>query len=500
MVDKLSCSREDFEAMCCKLANDIYGAACNKEIEYRLKDEIAIIYKKGYIAFFMLAKFVSDTAKKDGRIIGYRGLIGSSLVAYILGITDIDPIKYGLYPELLYGVNNRNLPRFIFNLPNGYRETMIKAIENEYSESKVYRVAREHPVIKDNLFFVGDIMILSDTIMDLEVPAVYTDDGFCLHPRFRNMYSSTGYVAEVQLLEHDGITMLDRLENNVAKVEIDDSDKWKKALSLFSSTNELDNAENYQLISTFEHDLGTWGIPECSNSMEDMLRTIQVSSLSDLIRAYSLNNGVGVWDDNIELLLKSTPIRDHKVPSSREEVVTLLRDSGVDIEDALGILDCIHSGNGLDNESRTILLEHGISNYIIESMELTTRYFTDSQSVEYGNMMAKLMYYKLYYPLQFYAAYYSVNVREYNAGLLAFDSKRLAERITELTLQKHKDERLFKLLDNYKVCYEMRSRGIEFAEYDNDVALDNEFMVCGDKIMPSRYFIEMDDGLPFKFA
>ena len=61
-----------------------------------MKEELQVIKDRGFSKYFLTMKAVSDEAKKTQLVGAGRGSAAGSLVAYVLGITGIDPIKYGL--------------------------------------------------------------------------------------------------------------------------------------------------------------------------------------------------------------------------------------------------------------------------------------------------------------------------------------------------------------------------------------------------------------------
>ena len=90
----------------------------NKEYVDRLKHELTVINERGFAKYFLTMKAISDTANRHMLAGPGRGSAAGSLVAYVLGITQVDPIKYGLlfsrflrsdatdYPDIDYDVSD----------------------------------------------------------------------------------------------------------------------------------------------------------------------------------------------------------------------------------------------------------------------------------------------------------------------------------------------------------------------------------------------------------
>lgn len=77
----------------------------------RLEHELAIINHKGFAAYFLIVKDIVDFAQKVGIRVGPgRGSAAGSLVSYVLGITDIDPLRYGLIFERFLNPDRKGMP------------------------------------------------------------------------------------------------------------------------------------------------------------------------------------------------------------------------------------------------------------------------------------------------------------------------------------------------------------------------------------------------------
>ena len=72
------------------------GLSDNQEYIDRLKHELTVINNRGFSKYFLTMKAVSDKANEHMLAGPGRGSAAGSLVSYVLGITQVDPIKYGL--------------------------------------------------------------------------------------------------------------------------------------------------------------------------------------------------------------------------------------------------------------------------------------------------------------------------------------------------------------------------------------------------------------------
>jgi len=115
------------------LKDEIYSA--------RYKTEMDLIKDKGYVDYFMIVSEMIEKAK-DRMLVGCaRGSSCGSLVCYLLGITTIDPIKFGLLFERFIDVNRFDLPDIDIDFPDIKRESVIKDLVKKYGEDNVCLIA-----------------------------------------------------------------------------------------------------------------------------------------------------------------------------------------------------------------------------------------------------------------------------------------------------------------------------------------------------------------------
>jgi DNA polymerase-3 subunit alpha len=75
----------------------------SEEYWTRLQNELEVIFGANLVDYFLMVRDYVYWAKDNGIMVGPgRGSVGGSLVAYLLGITEVDPIRYGLIFERFY--------------------------------------------------------------------------------------------------------------------------------------------------------------------------------------------------------------------------------------------------------------------------------------------------------------------------------------------------------------------------------------------------------------
>lgn len=110
----------------------------SKEYKERLVYELNTINDMGFSNYFLVVYDFIKYAKKNGILVGPgRGSAGGSLVAYSLGITDIDPIHYNLLFERFLNPERVTMPDIDTDFPDIYRDQVIKYVTEKYGKKNV---------------------------------------------------------------------------------------------------------------------------------------------------------------------------------------------------------------------------------------------------------------------------------------------------------------------------------------------------------------------------
>ena len=110
----------------------------SKEYVDRLKYELSVINKMGFVDYFLIVYDYVLYAKKNNILVGPgRGSAAGSLVSYVIGITDIDPIKYNLLFERFLNSERVSMPDIDIDFDNTKREIVIDYVKNKYGKFNV---------------------------------------------------------------------------------------------------------------------------------------------------------------------------------------------------------------------------------------------------------------------------------------------------------------------------------------------------------------------------
>jgi len=122
--------------------SEIERDAKMQEYSKRLDFEIGTIIKMGFPGYFLIVADFIRWAKRNGVPVGPgRGSGAGSLVAYSLGITDLDPLRYGLLFERFLNPERVSMPDFDVDFCQDGRERVIEYVKNKYGAASVSQIA-----------------------------------------------------------------------------------------------------------------------------------------------------------------------------------------------------------------------------------------------------------------------------------------------------------------------------------------------------------------------
>jgi DNA polymerase-3 subunit alpha len=130
-----------------KLKSEVYARLPEKfpnadaKVHERLEYELMVINKRGYDDYFLVVADIMQYARSQGIVVNVRGSAGGSLVAYILGITNVDPLKWELYFERFLNLERPSPPDIDMDLQDDRREEVIAYVEEKYGHTHVAAIS-----------------------------------------------------------------------------------------------------------------------------------------------------------------------------------------------------------------------------------------------------------------------------------------------------------------------------------------------------------------------
>lgn len=110
------------------------------EVNERLSYELEVIQKTNFADYFLVIWDITSFARKRGIYFGVRGSAAASLALYCLGITDINPLEYGLVFERFLNVERRELPDIDLDFQDDRRNEVLDYINQEYGSEHVAQI------------------------------------------------------------------------------------------------------------------------------------------------------------------------------------------------------------------------------------------------------------------------------------------------------------------------------------------------------------------------
>jgi len=124
----------------CLLGAEKLGLSLNDTYTTRLNRELELIASKGFEDYFYLVADLVSWARERMLVGPARGSSCGSLVCYLLGITTVDPIPYGLLFERFIDVNRPDLPDIDIDFSDQHRELVFDYLRQKYGANKVARL------------------------------------------------------------------------------------------------------------------------------------------------------------------------------------------------------------------------------------------------------------------------------------------------------------------------------------------------------------------------
>ena len=173
-----------------------------EEYKKRLKYEIDIIKQMGFPEYFLIVQDFIKHAKENGIPVGPgRGSAAGSLVAYTLGITDVDPLQHGLIFERFLNPDRISMPDIDIDFCMENRPKIIEYVRNKYGEQAVaqiitYNFMKSKMVIRDVARVLGFPYSEADKIAKMILPGpvqgstLTIEENLEANPEFRKLYET----------------------------------------------------------------------------------------------------------------------------------------------------------------------------------------------------------------------------------------------------------------------------------------------------------------------
>ena len=458
-LDKSTISKY-IKEKCYSKAKKIYGENLPHDIEERLKLELDSIIKNNFEIKYLVTSEVAKKSKEMGYLSYTRGSVGNSFVAFLLEITDFNPIKYNLPFEMFAGIKYDKEPDIEIYISEEIIDKILEEIKDEeiIDEEIIDKILEEmkDEKIKDK---EKDDKEKDDKIKDTEIKDVKEEE--------EKDVEIKDVKGEIKIHKSNLPTFLKKLqdETQINPQDIDLADK--DTLKLFA---EADTKGIFDFTSDF---------------MINMLKQAKVRNFNDLVCVSALSHGTGTWNQNAEFLIKESNIPIDMLVSNRADVMNYLIEKNIDKEKAYEITEFIKKGRAymandifsysvLQEESQTkweeykkILEDHNVPQYFIESCEQIKYLFPKAHSIVAVENSFRIAWYKVHYPEAFYKTYFETNKTiNINCYATQKDIERKLKRLYDEQLGIWKkgyteEKKLKDQICEFEVLLEMFNRGIK---------------------------------------
>ncbi len=542
--------------------HELYGDEPPQLIVDRLDVELKSILGK-YDVVYMSAQKLVQRSLENGYLVGSRGSVGSSLVAYMSGITEVNSLpphyrcpkcrhtefvtdgSYGCGADMpdkncpecgtkyakdgfdipfetFLGYGGGKVPDIDLNFSGEYQARahqhaiemfgktqvfragtigtlaektafgMVKKYLEERGESAsnaeldrltlgcvgVRRTTGQHP---GGLVVVPDDMDVEDFTAVQHPADDASSDTVTTHFEYHCMEDN---LLKLDMLGHDDPTMIKMLEDltgvNARAIPLDDPD----TMSIFTSSKVL-GFENDEILGP----TGAVAIPEFNTRFtRGMLMDTMPQDFNTLVRLSGFSHGTDVWLGNARELIVGGTASVLETVGCRDDIMLYLISMGLDPKMSFKIMEAVRKGKvkkkGFEDGWEEAMREHQVPDWYIGSLAKIGYLFPKAHAVAYVMMAFRIAWFKVHEPLAFYATFFSIRAKAFDAEYCCAGMDAVKQKIKEIENNKDATDVEQNLLVTLEVCYEFYLRGFHFdtiSIYDSDAT---HFKVTENGLLP----------------
>ena len=536
-----------------------YGDPLPKLVRDRVRLELNSIVKNGFSVIYLIAQRLVAKSNKDGYLVGSRGSVGSSVVATLSGITEVNPLPpHYRCPKCQYthfytkgeyssgfdlperhcpkcgtllvkdghdipfqtflGFKGNKVPDIDLNFSGDYQPIAHNYMKVLFGEKNVFRAGTIGTVAdktaygyvkayeRDNdvqfrgaeedrlakgatgvkrttgqhpagIIIVPDDMDIYD-FTPVQYPA--DDQSAAWETTHFDFHSIHDNILKMDILGHDDPTMIRALQDlsgiNPRTIPMNDPG----VMSLFSSPKQLGVTEEQIQSKT-----GTLGLPEFGTRfVRGMLNDTHPKNYSQLLQISGLSHGTGVWLDNAQELIKEGTATIANVIGCRDNIMTDLIHYGLDSETSFQVMESVRHGRGIPDEWQEKMRKANVPQWYMDSCLKIKYMFPRAHAAAYVLMALRIAYFKVYFPLVYYCAFFSVRADDFDVVAMDHGKDAVKHRMAEINEQGNdasaKDKSLLTILE---LANEMLERGFKFKMVDLNKSDASNWLIDGDSLI-----------------
>ena len=559
---RLENSEEDLNRLVWEKVHRLYGEDPPQLIVDRLNVELGGILGK-YDVVYMSAQKLVQRSLENGYLVGSRGSVGSSLVAYMSGITEVNSLpphyrcpqcknsefildgSYGCGADMpdkvcpvcgaqyvkdgfdipfetFLGFGGGKVPDIDLNFSGEYQARAHRHAIEMFGETQVFRAGTIGTLAEKTAFgFVkkyleengitagraeenrltlgcvgvrrttgqhpgGLVVVPDDLEMEDFCPVQHpadADDSDTITTHFE-YHSMEDNLLKLDMLGHDDPTMVRMMQDLTGvdphDIPLDDPD----TMSIFISSKVL-GYENDEILGP----TGAVAIPEFNTRFtRQMLIDTQPKDFNTLVRLSGFSHGTDVWMGNARDLIVSGTATVLETVGCRDDIMLYLISKGLDPKMSFKIMEKVRKGKvkkgGFDEGWVEAMEAHGVPAWYIDSLAKIGYLFPKAHAVAYVMMAFRIAWYKVHEPLAFYATFFSVRAKAFDAEYCCAGMDAVKRKIREIENNKDATAVEQNLLTTLEVCYEFYLRGFHFdtiSIYQSDAT---KFLVTEGGLLP----------------
>jgi DNA polymerase-3 subunit alpha (Gram-positive type) len=287
-------------------------------------------------------------------------------------------------------------------------------------------------------------------------------------------------ILKIDILGHDDPTMIRTLQDlsgvDPQTIPMDDPG----VMALFSGTDSLGVTPEQIQSKT-----GTLGVPEFGTRfVRGMLEETNPQNYSQLLQISGLSHGTDVWLGNAEELIKNGTATIANVIGCRDNIMTDLINFGLDSETSFQVMEHVRKGRGIPDEWQEKMKQTDCPDWYIDSCLKIKYMFPRAHAAAYVLMALRVAYFKVYFPIIYYAAYFSVRADDFDVVAMAQGKTAVKAAMKAINDQgmdaSAKDKNLLTVLE---LANEMLERGFKFKMIDLERSDAADWIIDGDTLI-----------------
>ncbi len=552
-------------------AHEIYGDPLPPIVQARLDKELNSIIGNHYASLYLMAQRLVKKSLSDGYLVGSRGSVGSSVVAMLAGITevnalaphyvcpkckfsdfDIDKEQYSVGAdmpdracpvcgtmlrkegfeipfEVFLGFKGDKVPDIDLNFSGEYQPVAHKYVEEMFgkghafragtisglAERKAFECVYSFAEATGRTFSSAEVQRLEKGCEGVKVTTGQHPGGIVIVPRDHDEYTEVYDYTPIQYpadkVDKNTITThfdFHAMDDRLVKLDIlgHDDPTALHMLEALTGLNPreipLDDPDTRMLFSTVEPlhidltgigcSLGTLGVPEFGTGfVRQVLENTRPTTFEELIRIAGLTHGTDVWLNNAEPLVMGGIAKLSEVLCTRDDIMNYLIAHDMEASLSFKIMERVRKGKGLTDEMEQAMVDGNIPAWFVDSCKKIKYMFPRGHAVAYSMSSFRIAYYKVHYPLAFYAVYFTVRADTFDITRAAGGPDAVKQQIETIEKdassgqktdsEKKKDKELVTILE---LVYEMNLRGIDLLPVDIYKSDATKFLIEGNALRP----------------